>query len=172
MSWTLHPCSIPGSFCQIQGNTSRHGSGCTSNNQLSEVHTHHSTDASATGGCFKLTVQFFHCTCGVKAFCQQNDPIQEEKGRNSIDDILHQLYPTKRRRDPEPLNSLPGSDYVSGRWREDMTGMFLWAHHSPHWWLWCTCAAFWVASLPMSQQHGPSFQGGNDVSSAQGSIQL
>lgn len=66
--------------------------------QSSEIRTHHPTDAPATGGCFKLPVQLFHCARGVEAFCQQNDPVQEEKGRNSIDDILHQLYSRKRRR--------------------------------------------------------------------------
>lgn len=63
-----------------------------------EMRTHHSTDASAAGGGFKLSMQFFHCARGVKAFCQQNDAIQEEKGRNSIDDILHQLDPMERKK--------------------------------------------------------------------------
>lgn len=61
------------------------------------VRTHHATDASATGGGFKLAVQLLHCARGVEAFRQQNDPIQEEEGRDPVDDILHQLYSVGRR---------------------------------------------------------------------------
>ena len=63
----------------------------------SKAGTHHSADASAAGGGFKLPVQFFHRAGGVEAFCQQNDPVQEEKGRDSVDDILHQLDSAKRK---------------------------------------------------------------------------
>lgn len=37
---------------------------------------------------FKLPVQFFHWAYGLEAFCQQHDPIQEETGCTSIDDII------------------------------------------------------------------------------------
>lgn len=88
----------------VTDHMSAKGSGCQKPYQTEKtwisyhfMHTHHPTDAPATGGCFKLPVQFFHCTRGVEAFCQQNDPIQEEKGCNSVDDILHQLNSVKRR---------------------------------------------------------------------------
>lgn len=63
-----------------------------------QVRTHHPADASATGSCFKLAMQLLHCTRGVEAFRQQNDPIQEEEGRDPVDDILHQLYSGERKK--------------------------------------------------------------------------
>lgn len=51
----------------------------------------HPADAAATGGCLKLAVQLLDCAGGVEALCQQDDPVQEEEGRNAVDDVLHQL---------------------------------------------------------------------------------
>lgn len=54
--------------------------------------THHSTDAASTDGGLELAVQFFDCTGCVEALRQQDDPVQEEKRSDAVDDILHQLY--------------------------------------------------------------------------------
>ena len=54
--------------------------------------TYHSTDAASTDGGLELAVQFLDSTGRVEALSQQNDPVQEEKRRNAIDNILHQLY--------------------------------------------------------------------------------
>lgn len=62
------------------------------------VWTYHSADAASTDGGLELAVQFFDCTGCIKALSQQNDPIQEEKRSNAIDDILHQLYSVKEQR--------------------------------------------------------------------------
>lgn len=55
------------------------------------VLTYHSTDAAPTDGGLELTVQFLDCTGCVEALSQQDDPVQEEKRSNPIDDVLHQL---------------------------------------------------------------------------------
>lgn len=59
---------------------------------------YHSADAASTDGGLELAVQLFDCTGCVKALSQQNDPIQEEKRSNAVDDILHQLYSVKEQR--------------------------------------------------------------------------
>ncbi len=59
------------------------------------VSTNHSADAASADGGLELAVQLLDCTCGVEALSQQNDPIQEEKRSDAIDDILHQLYSVK-----------------------------------------------------------------------------
>lgn len=59
------------------------------------VLTYHSTDAASADGGLELAVQFLDCTGCVEALSQQNDPIQEEKRSNAIDDVLHQLYSVK-----------------------------------------------------------------------------
>lgn len=59
------------------------------------VITYHSTDAASTNGGLELAVQFLDCAGGVEALGQQNDAVQEEKGSNAIDDVLHQLYSVK-----------------------------------------------------------------------------
>lgn len=62
--------------------------------------THHPADAAATGGCLKLAVQLLDCAGGVEALCQQDDPVQEEEGRDAVDDVLHQLDSVKRKKTP------------------------------------------------------------------------
>lgn len=58
---------------------------------------YHSTDAAPTDGGLELAVELLDCTGRVEALSQQNDPIQEEKRSNAIDDILHQLYSVKEK---------------------------------------------------------------------------
>lgn len=61
----------------------------------SVVFTYHSTDASSTDGGLELAVQFLDCASCVETLSKQNDPIEEEKWSNAVDDILHQLYSVK-----------------------------------------------------------------------------
>lgn len=35
---------------------------------------------------------------GVKALSQEDDPVQEEKGGDAVDDVLHQLYSVEEQR--------------------------------------------------------------------------
>lgn len=35
---------------------------------------------------------------GVKALGQEDDPVEEEKGSDAVDDVLHQLYSVKEQR--------------------------------------------------------------------------
>lgn len=56
---------------------------------------YHSTDAASTDGGLELAVQFLNCAGCVEALSKQDDPVQEEKRSNAIDDILHQLYSVK-----------------------------------------------------------------------------
>lgn len=58
-------------------------------------YTYHSTDAASTDGGLELAVQLLDCAGCVEALSQQNDPVQEEKRSDAIDDILHQLYSVK-----------------------------------------------------------------------------
>ena len=86
-----------------------------------QVRTHHPADASATGSCFKLAMQLLHRTRGVEAFRQQNDPIQEEEGRDPVDDILHQLYSGERKtRSREMTFTTTQREDVFSFWREEV----------------------------------------------------
>lgn len=59
------------------------------------VLTYHSADAASTDGGLELAVQLLDSTGCVEALGEQDDPVQEEKRSDAIDDILHQLYSVK-----------------------------------------------------------------------------
>lgn len=54
--------------------------------------TYHSADAASADGSLELAVQLLDCAGCVEALSQQDDPVQEEKRSDAVDDILHQLY--------------------------------------------------------------------------------
>lgn len=56
---------------------------------------YHSTDAAAADGGLEFAVQLLDGAGGVKTLSQEDDPVQEEKGSDAVDDILHQLYPVE-----------------------------------------------------------------------------
>lgn len=60
--------------------------------------TYHSTDAAPADGRLEFAVQLFDGAGGIKALSQEDDPVQEEKGSDAVDDVLHQLNPVKERR--------------------------------------------------------------------------
>lgn len=62
------------------------------------VSTYHSTDAAPADGRLEFAVQLFNGAGGIKALSQEDDPVQEEKGSDAVDDVLHQLNPVKERR--------------------------------------------------------------------------
>lgn len=62
------------------------------------VGTYHSTDAASADGGLELAVQLLDCTGCVEALGQQDDAVQEEKRRNAVDDILHQLHSVEEQR--------------------------------------------------------------------------
>lgn len=62
------------------------------------VSAYHSTDAAAADGGLEFAVQLLDGTGGVKPLSQKDDPVQEEKGSDAVDDILHQLYSVKEQR--------------------------------------------------------------------------
>lgn len=84
------------------------------------VSTYHSTDAAPADGRLEFAVQLFDGAGGIKALSQEDDPIQEEKGSDAVDDVLHQLNPvTERRHQLQPsnlrVNVFAGSRPVTAR---------------------------------------------------------
>lgn len=59
---------------------------------------YHSTDAAAADGGLEFAVQLLDSAGGVKTLSQEDDPVQEEKGSDAVDDVLHQLYSVKEQR--------------------------------------------------------------------------
>lgn len=59
---------------------------------------YHSTDAAAADGGLEFAVQLLDGAGGVKTLSQEDDPVQEEKGSDAVDDILHQLYSVEEQR--------------------------------------------------------------------------
>lgn len=70
---------------------------------------YHSTDAAAADGGLEFAVQLLDGAGGVKALSQEDDPIQEEKGSDAVDDILHQLYSVKEQRRELQASNLPAA---------------------------------------------------------------
>lgn len=59
-------------------------------------HSHHGAEAAATHGAPELSKGLLGSACGVEALSQQHDAVEEEKGSQTIDDILEVLNAVKQ----------------------------------------------------------------------------